>query len=232
MKYSLAFDKGQVFKNNDRFIRIHLNSIHDKLEQDNNLQSLVTFTTTFKSAHELKEFLKTKGINPVYLKYEPVILYKKDYFRFMRVPYQSDLKYLSDRNLEKIIYEHANDKGFLEVLISNYANYPHLSNEMYSFRSYLSNPYASYKLYDVIRMFVDKVCFRNNNGKRTLNYKGMLDLGMLLSLVLKKAPKPQEEVNKKSIFDEKIDEDDIRYHKLEELKDRYKDNQDDQMRLF
>ena len=140
------------------------------------------------------------------------------------------------KNLEEIIYRIAKKPGFLQVIISHYSNYQNLFSEMYSFRGYLSNPYADYKFYDVVRRFVDKVCFREVNGKKKINYKGLYDLGMLISNLeeYEKAEKikVEKKADLKSSFRERINEDDPEYFHLEELESRKNEELDGQMRLF
>ena len=235
MKYFLAIDKGQVFKNSERLIKLNLTSINEKLSVDNNLRALCTFTCSFNSQEELKSFLQAKGLLDKKNTSLPlVITYFRDYYRTLNVPYSKDSQYFNSKNLVELIYKHAKDTNFLSMIINHYSNYQHLSKEIYSLRSYLSNPYADYKLYDVIRAFVDKLCYRQNkNQKNIINFKGMFDLGMLISRILNKSPeKVREDSSKTSLEKQNLSEDDPRFFKLEELKDRYEKSQEDQMRLF
>ena len=237
MKYFLAIDKGQIFKNSLRCSRINLETIDDKLASNNNLQALCTFTTAFENEAQLKTFLQAKGL----LELKDVgngliITYYREYNRYIKIPYAKNSKFLNFKNLEEIIYRIAKKPGFLQVIISHYSNYQNLFSEMYSFRGYLSNPYADYKFYDVVRRFVDKVCFREVNGKKKINYKGLYDLGMLISNLeeYEKAEKikVEKKADLKSSFRERINEDDPEYFHLEELESRKNEELDGQMRLF
>ena len=220
MKYFLAIDKGQIFKNSLRFSRINLETIDDKLASNNNLQALCTFTTAFENEAQLKTFLQAKGL----LELKDVgngliITYYREYNRYIKIPYAKNSKFLNFKNLEEIIYRIAKKPGFLQVIISHYSNYQNLFSEMYSFRGYLSNPYADYKFYDVVRRFVDKVCFREVNGKKKINYKA-------------EKIKVEKKADLKSSFRERINEDDPEYFHLEELESRKNEELDGQMRLF
>ena len=233
MKYFLAFDKGQAFKNKERFIKLDLESINPKLNQDNNLESLTVFTTSFETEGELKEFLKKKKIGDSRLfQNHLAIIYVKDYIHFREIPYKEDKPYLDVRQLEEIISKNSKRAGLLNSLIQSYSNYPHLSQEIYSFRVYLCNPYADYKLYDIIRSFVKKVCFKEKNGSLKKNYKGLFDLGMLVSKITKPKKETKQITKPTSIFDQIYEEDDPRYFHLEELKSRRKKEEEDQFRLF
>lgn len=235
MKYFLALDKGRTSKNYERFIKINLASINEKLAHENNLQALCTFTSSFENETQLKLFLVAekvvdqKGIN-----YPLTITYLKDFNRSTIIPYKKDLKYLDYRYLEDIILKNVKSPEFLKLLVNRYGNYKHLSQEIYSLRGFLSNPFAEYKLYDVVRRFVNKICFRQKNGKQVINYKGLLDLGMLISRILEPMPIRCEINHKTQIKSEEqyLSEDDPRLHHLEELKERAQINSDDQMRLF
>ena len=233
MKYYLSLDKGQAFKNKDRFIKINLKEINEKLVQNNNLQALVTFTCSFASSSQLKEFLTKKGlIEPRNVNCNLVITYEREYIRFRAVPYKDDTKYLDYRNLEEIICQFCKKPGFLQTIIQNYNYFPNLSQEIYSFRSYLSNPYAEYKFYDVARSFVGKICFREKNGKRLINFKGLFDLGMLLAKLTKPKTKSKQIITKSKEAEQQYSEDDPKYYQLEELNSRLEREEDDQMRLF
>ena len=233
MKYYLAFDKGVAFKNRERFIKIDLEAINSKLNQDNNLESLTVFTTSFETEKQLKEFLQKKTIvDSRFLSNHLVIIYIRDYIHLREIPYKENALYLNYRNLEELIYKNAKHKGLLNSLIQNYQNYPHLSKEIYSLRVYLSNPYADYKLYDVIRSFVKKICFKEKKGNLKINYKGLFDLGMLLSKIIDSSKKKEQIVEPATPIDQEYDEDDPRYFHLEELKYRQEKEQDDQFRLF
>lgn len=233
MKYFLAFDKGQKFKNNERFIKIDLKEINEKLVQDKNLRALCTFTCSFSNERDLKAFLHAKGvIASKDTKYDLIITYVKEFNRSISVPYAQDAKFLNYKNLAEIIYQQSKSTNLIQVIIEHYSNYRHLSSEIYSLRSYLLNPYADYKLYDVIRSLVDKICFRQTSGKRILNFKSLYDLGMLLSKYF--SPKENKIESSQNIPDSKpfLSEDNPGYFHLEELKERYEKNKDDQMRLF
>ncbi len=236
MKYYLSLDKGQVFKNKDRYIKIDLSEINEKLIQDNNLKALVTFTCSFENVLQLKEFLNAKGlIEKKNINCHLVLTYVRDYIHFREIPFKEDAKYLNFRNLEELICYNSKKPGFLDAIIQNYSKLPHLSPEIYSFRGYLSNPYADYKFYDVVRSFVSKICFREKSGKKVINYKGLFDLGMLISKLTKSKEAVETVVkSEKETMDREpqYSEDDPRYHHLEELKDRYEKEQEDQIRLF
>ena len=233
MKYYLSLDKGQAFKNKERYIKIDLGKINELLSRDNNLKALITFTCTFESAGELKEFLKAKGlIDTRNIRDDIVITYLKEYVRFRAVPYKEDKKYLDYHNLEELICEYAKKPRFLETIIKNYSNYPHLTQEIYSFRAYLSNSYADYKLYDIARAFVSKICFRERNGVQVVNYKGLFDLGMLIANLTKPKKELQQTITPSVNIERQYSEDDPAYHHLEELKSRYEKEQDNQMSLF
>ena len=130
---------------------------------------------------------------------------------------------------ESTICELSNE--FLNSLIEYYKNYTQLREELAAFR----HPKKEYKLYDLVRMFVYKICFRENNGQNKLNYRGMYELGMLISKLTKEETREERKKEKRedsSIFQMNLDENSPEYHHLEELKDRAKKNDDDQMRLF
>lgn len=233
MKYDLSLDKGQAFKNRERYIKIDLGKINELLSRDNNLKALTTFTCTFESDGELKEFLKAKGlIDARNIRNDIVITYLKDYIHFRAVSYKEDRQYLDHHNLEELICKFAKKPGFLEAIIKSYSDYPHLSREIYSFRAYLSNPYADYKLYDTTRAFVGKICFRERNGTQVVNYKGLFDLGMLVAKLTKPKKEPVQTITPSVNIEKQYSEDDPAYHHLEELKSRYEKEQEDQMRLF
>lgn len=237
MKYFLAIDKGQIFKNSLRFYKIDLETIDDKLASNNNLQALCTFTTTFENEAQLKAFLEAKGLLDLKdIGNNLIITYYREYNRYIKVPYAKNSKFLNFKNLEEIIYRMAKKPGFLQVIISHYSNYQNLFSEMYSFRGYLSNPYADYKFYDVVRRFVNKVCFRDRNGKKKINYKGLYDLGMLISTLeeYEKAEKikAEQKASLNSSFQENMNEDDPAYFHFKELESRRNEELDGQMRLF
>lgn len=235
MKYYLALDKGRVFKNSDRYIKIPLNLVNEKLDQNNNLQMLSTFTTTFTNENELKSFLIGKNILDNRKSYYSIsIIYYKDFYRHINVPYKSITKFLDFHYLEELIIKNAKTPNFLEIIIKRYSNYKHLNQELYSLKSFLSNPFADYKLYDVIRKLVNKICFTKTNDKQKTNFKGLLDLAMLISsMVTPKSLNEKEPINsQKSEEWQFYTEDDPRYHHLEELKDQAEKRNDSQIHLF
>lgn len=234
MKYFLAIDKGHLFKNNERFTKINLETIHEKLGQENNLQALCTFTVSFANELELKMFLEAKGLlKRKNLHSKLVITYFKDYNHFSSIPYAKDKQFLDYHYLEKIIYENAKKPEFLQHLIKSYANYKHVASQLYSFRVYLSNPYEDYKLYDVVRNFVSKIVLRDKQGKSSINYKGLYDLGMFVAkLITPPEIKQAEKVQPITFKDSLSEEEDPTHFHLIELKERYEKDQDDQMRLF
>ncbi len=234
MKYFLALDKGPSYRNDERYLKIDLNKINSLLNQDNNLKPLCAFTCTFKDKGELKKFLKANHlIDARYENYDLGITYFKEYYRFVSVPYQADAKFLNPKTLEQVIYEKSNHPNFLSIIIKQYHKVPYLKEEIYSFHSYITNPYADYKLYNVIRSFVNKICFRkNNDGIYVPDFKGTYNLGMLIAKIGNKDVKSNEIKQTKSVEKVEYSEDDPRAHHLEELKERYEKSQDGQMRLF
>ena len=229
MKYFLAVHKGQALNNEGNFRKINLGK---ELDQENNLKALCDFTGTYSNEMELKQALNQNFLlanNEMH--YNLAIGYKKDSFRFIAVPYQKEHEYLSYKKLEDAIYGFSKDKQALQVLISyySYSNYPQIYNirsELYSFRVYLSNPYEDYKFYDVVRSFVEKICFRTDKDKKTLNYRRMYDLGMLVSkLVPSKIEKQENSFSEKNPTELKPREDSIAYHKYEELIGRLPEKQ-------
>ena len=233
MKYFLAIDKGKHLKNGERFKKIDLSFINNHLIKDNNLKAICAFTATFNTPSELKEFLQRKGLMSAKdSSYNLKIIYNnKGYNRSLRVAYKSDQIFMDYRYLEDVIFKNAYSPEFLNSLIEYYKNYTQLREELAAFR----HPKKEYKLYDLVRMFVYKICFRENNGQNKLNYRGMYELGMLISKLTKEETREERKKEKRedsSIFQMNLDENSQEYHHLEELKDRAKKNDDDQMRLF
>ena len=233
MKYFLAIDKGKHLKNDERFKRIDLSIINDQLIKDNNLKAICTFTTAFNTPNELKEFLQRKGaINAKDRNYNLKTTYtSKGYNKSLSVAYKSDQVFMDYRYLEEVIFQNASSPEFLKLLIEHYKNYANLTSELAALR----DPKKEYKLYDIIRSFVYKLCFRDSFGKNGINYRGMYELGMLISK-LTKEEKMEEKITEQketpSILQMNLDENSPEYHHLEELKDRAKQKEDDQMRLF
>lgn len=198
MKYILALDKGNYYKRNERYIKLNLGSINEKLEADNNLEALWKFTSYFDTRQSLVDFLISKNIvNQKNRKYDLVIIYQLNYIRNISIPYACDAKYFDPLELEKVIYKNARQKNFLEQLIHEYKDNKLVMKEIYSFRVYLSNPYADYKFYDVVRQFVDKLCFQTKNGQRTKRVKSLFDLAMFLAMLTNP--------NRNAIINRKID---------------------------
>ena len=219
MKYFLAVDKGKSFDSDSNFRKIDLGK---DLEQENNLKALCDFTGSYLNGSELKEALNERHLLATNeMHYNLVIGYKKDSYRFIAVPYQKEHEYLDCKKLEETIHHFAQDKEALQVIISYYSNFGKVYNiqpELYSFRVFISNPYEDYKFYDVIRRFVDKVCYRIDHGKKTLNFRRMYDLAMLVSkLVPSKVEKQEKEVPNQSIAASKPRMDSVVYHEYEEL---------------
>ena len=233
MKYFLAMDKGKHLKNDERFKRIDLSIINDQLIKDNNLKALCAFTTAFNTPNELKEFLQRKGVmNAKDRNYNLKITYtSKGYNKSLSVAYKKDQVFIDYRYLEDVIFKNAQAPEFLNQLIEYYKNYTKLTFELAAFR----DPKKEYKLYDTVRSFVYKICFRDNNGQNVLNYRGMYELGMLVSKLTKtekQEERKQENSKTPSLLEMNLDENSPGYHYLEELKDRAKKSEDDQMRLF
>lgn len=238
MKYFLAVDRGQKFKNNLRFMKINLESINNKLVSDNNLEALCTFTCTFENEAQLKAFLQAKGLLTLKdIENGLTITYFRNYNRFIKIPYASQKHFLNFKKLEEIIYSFSKKPGFLDVIANHYINYPPLANEVYSIKGYISNPYSDYKFYDVVRKFVDKICFREKKVSRKINYKGLYDLGMLISALEEFDKVQTSEITRantteESLRERNLAEEDPAYFHLEELKSRKDEELDGQMRLF
>ena len=237
MKYFFAVDKGQSFKNALRFYKIDLTALNPKLAENNNLQALCTFTTTFENEAQLKAFLQSQGLLKLKdIGSDLIITYYREYNHFIKIPYLKDAKFLNFKNLEDIIYKYSKKPGFLKAVISRYNNYKNVFSEIYSFRGYLQNPYADYKFYDVVRQFVDKICFRTTNSKKKINYKGLYDLGMLISTLEEYENVRKLEIEKKEAMKcfqkRELNEEDPEYFHLEELRARKNEEIDGQMRLF
>ena len=223
MKYFLAIDKGSLYEGDSRFKKLNLSGINAKLEDDNNLRDLWTFTTTFETIELLKTFLKeNKLLSSKESYHDLVIAYNYDGNRFMPVAYACDNKYLNWRNLEDIIYKNARKPNFLDVIINVYGGNSYVASEIYSLKSYLFNNYQDYKLYDVIRSFVAKLCLKPGEKATVVNEKGLYDLAMLIS----KLDNPNREMEIRKVMPKpglvkNLDDEQNRKH-----------DDDDQMRLF
>lgn len=181
MKYFLTIDRG-VYFNQDRFKKIELSKINVNLNKEDNLEEIYEFTTTFENPSLLKSFLNKQSLlNAKDMFFDLVITYENNPVHLLAVAYSSDKKYFNLRNLEQIIYSFIAKPERLRILAKYYSNYKYLANELLSFRSFVVNPYADYKLYDVIRRFVEKICFKVVNGKKVKNYSEIYRLCMLVS---------------------------------------------------
>ena len=234
MKYFLAIDE-DVMRRKEKIKPINLGKINKALDKDNNLRALCSFTTTFKNKRELCAFLQKQGLISTREMDCDLLLYSyEDDKIFNAVAYRADAKYLDFRQLEEIIYKNRDNKGFLSALIRHYANYKYLSREIYAIKSYLAEPYLDYKLYDVIRSFVDKLCFRQINSKRIFKFDNLYNLGMLVSKLLLfenrdknvTMPKNETPTGYKPLADSPGS-----FH-LEELEERLNKKQEGQTRLF
>lgn len=233
MKYFLAIDKGDLYSNQERFKKIDLAQFHKQLGEDENLKALSLFTATFAMENDLKAFLRSKQLLDLrYASYDLVIIYFKDYYHSLPVAYQADQEFLNLVNIENAIYEYAMRPSFLNHIINRYSNYKFLQQEIYSFKSYLSNAFADYKLYDVIRSFVSKICYCMKDSKRQINYFELYRLGMFLSsLINNKVLQSSNVTMKHASSVQSINDDPGSYH-FEELQDRFQNTQEDQIRLF
>ncbi len=182
MKYYLALDKGQNNYSTKRFTIVDLTSLNPCLGQDKNLEAIYQFTTKFSSSIELKKFLQANGlITAKESMYSLVITYHLKYSRVMPVAYACDLEFFDISHLADIIYKNSKRKNFLPQLIRAYHSNKALAGELYSFQVYLHNPYADYKFYDVVRQFVNKVCFRMRDKREVKDFKGLYDLALLVA---------------------------------------------------
>ncbi len=238
MKYFLAIDKGEYLSNADRFVNVDLKSIDSRFDKNNNLQALCIFTTSFEKESELKFFLMNKNLMySKYANYPLVFIYKRNYYRALNVPYKAHLDYLNFHYLENKICKCAKNPNFLHALTKYYVSHMYLNQELNSLRSYLSNPYADYKLYDVIRNFVDKICFKIKNGVRVINFRGLLDLSLFIYKFSSSNVSINSTVNNTELFKDSFehsyfDEDDPRLFHYEELQARARQKEESQISFF
>ena len=230
MKYFLTVDRGS-FYNKERFKKVDIGKINPKLNTDNNLEAIYEFTTTFENDSTFKEFLIKQGLlDNKDMYFDLVITYEQNPIHLLDIAYASDRKYFDLKNLEQVIYSFSKNPERLRVLAKYYSTEKHVANELMSFRSYLSNPYADYKLYDVVRNFVEKICFKVIKNKRIKKYAEIYRLCMLVSKLdnpkqnksIKKTPK-----NEVQDFNS-YQEEDPEYFYIQELKE----SQDEQTRFF
>ena len=223
MKYFLTIDKGLFYNKKERFKKINLSSINESLDKENNLEAICTFTTAFETPALIKDFLnKKKLLDSKEMIFDLVITYQNEPEHLLDVAYASDKEYFNLNKLEQLIYSFSRKPERLRIITKYYNNQKSLTNELTSLRAYLSNPFADYKLFDVIRRFIEKVCYKTVNGKRVKNYQEIYRLGMLLRKL--DNPKRSEEINKseevENISKMRYTEEDPEYFHFEELQDR------------
>lgn len=237
MKYFLSLDKGRHLKEAERFITIDLGNVNEALSLDNNLKAIYKFTTGFETVPSLKAFLLSSGlIRESETKYDLVVTYQKGYIHSIPVAYACDLEFFDINHLINVIRDNSKKEHFLPQLINHYKYNKKVARELYSFQAYTYNPYADYKFYDVVRSFVDKICFREKDHKRVKDIKGLYDLALFVSrltnpgrgLVIYRAGEVKTSANTRSV----IKEDSPLYYQLEELESRRNDDLDGQMKLF
>ena len=228
MKYFLAFDLGKSYYNKDRYRIIDLTSLDEELNgkyliKDNNLKYLCNFTMYFEDSKSLKKFLKAKGlINSYDLNRNICFIYTyKDYIKNLDIPYKDFTDYFNYAMLatiiKKCIYSYS---SFLDELISYYKFRKYLPDEYYMLYKIFNGEVNDSQTFEIIRKFVENIV--SKNGK--FNYLSFYELALFVAKYEKKV-----KIENRSFLKDNKEEENIKY---DNLKDRKKIIEEDQLRLF
>lgn len=233
MKYFLAVDRGSLFKLNERFIALDMGDIHEKLTKDNNLKELCTFTMNFENQTVLKDFLLKKNIlGKNIANYDLKIIYRRNYIRFLSVPYSKDKKYFDIGYLGDIIAKNAYDSNFLKVFLAYFQNDVYKSDEYDELKKAFFEYAPQYILFDKIRSFLNCKVYPVKDGKTSFSYRSLYEIAMLVSNLLEKKESRKENIQKKAEVDSNFTHlTETQQFELEELLSRKKDD-NDQISLF
>lgn len=237
MKYFLAVDKGPLFTLKDRYISLDLSYIQDNLVKDNNLRELTDFTMGFENQSVLKLYLLEKNIlTKDKLKYDLCIIYKRDYYRFLTVPFARDKKYFNMSYLTDTILQNASNPAFVRNFLNYFRNDTYNSEAYYELRRALLDYFPDYILFDRIRGFLNAVCY---SDKGSFRYRSFFDIAMFVSNFLdkkidhKKDSKTSLKTKKEILLDAKKNLSEAQQFQLEEWESRkLKKEIDGQINLF
>ena len=186
MKYYLAVDKGNIYRNSVRFNYIELKNIHNSLIKDNNLRELCTFTMSFQDIQTLKEFLIHQDV----LKKEQkdlelkIIYLRNGFIKDINVPTRGYETYFKISNLASIITKNQNNDKFMRGFLSYLNNRNYNSEAYYELRSAYNNSVPDYIFFDRVTAFLNSYCYYMNKGKKTPKYRSLYDVAMITYYLL------------------------------------------------
>lgn len=224
MKYFLAVDKGPLFSLKDRYVSLDLSFIEDNLVEDNNLKSLTDFTMGFENQSVLKLYLLEKNIlTRDKLKYDLCIIYKRDYYRFLSIPFAPAKKYFDMSNLADTILKNASNPAFVRNFLNYFRNDKYNLEAYYELKRAFLDYFPDYILFDKIRGFLNAVCY---SDKGSFRYRSFFDIAMFVSDFMdksinsKKDSKTLLETKKEFLLDAKKNLTEAQQFQLEEWESR------------
>ena len=204
MKYFLGI------KNGAKHEFIPLDKLDERVNVNNNLRALCTYTMTFNSEYDLKQFLMAKKIvNRDISKLDIEIVYRRKYKGKMYsycldVPYKKQEKYLSYFDLAGVIVSRClKYPAFLKLFLSSYEmyyneNFKKLpSEEFYQLRnrgSYVDE----LELYDLVRKFLSKECYRREKKGRFFSFLNLYNVAFT-AIKVEEALKLYEDKEKRRV---------------------------------
>jgi len=178
MKYFLAIDKGTFQNGDNRYVKLAIKDINEKLDKDNNLKAICVFTMGFNNQKELKTFLVSNGLIPKnYINCDLKIIYKRNNFRSLNIPYLKDAQYFDIGTLATIITKKVSNPNFSKTFIDYFKNNKYLPEQYYILKSALINNSEEYILFDKVMAFLNSYCYSENG----FSYRSLYDIAMLIS---------------------------------------------------
>lgn len=181
MKYFLAFDRGINKSDKERYIIIPNRLISPNLDKDNNLKKLCTFTSSFASELELKEYLG-KLIPELFPNYNNklVIVWTRkhnntSYIKNGSVVYSNALPYFDIEALVKLLGSRVYSPDF-SLLLNYYQDHSYLEKDLFNLKKAIKDNKYPYIIESSIRSFLTKALM----GKYGLEYAKLYKLVMFI----------------------------------------------------
>lgn len=227
MKYYLAVDKGDRYRDNERYVKLDLTLINSKLSENNNLRAIDVFTEEFDNERELKHFLKEQKLLDKSISYFALsILYVKNGYKTLLVPYKKDGKYFDIEFMSEVIANEFYLTNMMNVFLNYFKAEDYKSESYHQLRSVVLRGSEKYIVYDRIRKFLDDYC--KPTGK--ISAGAFHRVAMLVSRIHQSSGTP--EVTPLDKNESPVLSDAQRFH-LEELQSRVQNQEDDdQLNLF
>ncbi len=211
MRYSLVVsnDEGKSID-----ISNYGNTLGYELDE-NKLQDICEFTSSFESEEALMEILIYSGlIDPAFVSGTFNIKFYKNkqndaYILPYGVPYKEDRYFFDLENLKNYYYRNLKDSTFFNLFLNKFYNllkdkeaFSYLLNNIKeSFKEFPKKGYVPNETYEDLEMFLNKYAIsKNKNGKYQINFRKLTDLAMFASQYEKKYKRE----TKRNVFQDKF----------------------------